>query len=126
MNKRLSKKIGSALLVVNAGEILREDFMRPLRLTATQIAKALPPSVDNPTRNYAKEIADFARGDDDSFADIDLSLALDRYFGLRAGYFERLQTTSRVRNSSIRFADWLARVTPCTATTTVLKDGKRP
>jgi len=52
-------------------------------------AKSLPPSADNSNRNYAKEVANFASGSDDSFADIDLSLVLDRYFGLRAGYFER-------------------------------------
>ena len=86
--------------------------MRPLGLTVSKIAKALPRSADDPNRDYALEIADFVTGDEDSFIGVDLSLALDRYFGLPAGYFARLQTTCLIRDSKIRDADWLARVNP--------------
>ncbi len=110
--QRIPEKRGPKFLAVYAGEILREDFMRPLGLTASKIAKALPRSADDPDRDYALEIADFARGDEDSFIGFDLSLALDRYFGLPAGYFARLQTTCFIRDSKIRDADWLARVKP--------------
>jgi len=110
--QRLSKKSSPNILTVYAGEILREDFMRPLGLTAAKIAKALPRNPDYLDRDFALEIADFARGDEDSFIGFDLSLALDRYFGLSAGYFARLQTTCLIRDSKIRDADWLARVKP--------------
>jgi plasmid maintenance system antidote protein VapI len=109
---RLPKKRAPRILTVYAGEILREDFMRPLGLTAAKIAKGLPRSVDYPDRDYALEIAAFAKGDEDSFVGFDLSLALDRYFGLPAGYFARLQTTCLIRDSKIRDATWLARVKP--------------
>jgi plasmid maintenance system antidote protein VapI len=108
---RISKKSAPKFLTVYAGEILREDFMRPLGLTAAKIAKALPRNPDYPARDYALEITDFAKGDD-SFVGFDLSLALDRYFGLPAGYFARLQTTCLIRDSKIRDADWLVRVRP--------------
>ena len=110
--KRLPQKSGPKILTVYAGEILREDFMRPLGLTATKIAKALPRNPDYPDRDFALEIADFARGEEDSFIGFDLSLALDRYFGLPAGYFARLQTTCLIRDSKIRDGDWLAHVKP--------------
>ena len=110
--QRISEKRGPKFLAVYAGEILREDFMRPLGLTAAKIAMALPRNPDYPARDYALEITDFAKGDEDSFVGFDLSLALDRYFGLPAGYFARLQTTCLIRDSKIRDADWLARVRP--------------
>ena len=86
--------------------------MAPLGLAARQIAEAIPPDETHPGRNWAAEIASFAIGDEEAFVNLDLSLALDRYFGLRDGYFGKLQAVCSVRENIPRLKPWLDRVKP--------------
>ncbi|MFA6286139.1 MAG: hypothetical protein WC661_02045 [Opitutaceae bacterium] len=99
-------------LKCSAGETLREDYMAPLGLSARQIAEAIPPDATHPARNWAAEIESFAIGDEEAFVNLDLSLALDRYFGLPDGYFWRLQAVCSVRDRIPQLKPWLDRVKP--------------
>lgn len=109
MNSKVRRKSRSGFITLNAGETLVEDFMVPLGLNVEQIANAIPPKT---YRNYTHEITGFAMGDDESFIDLDLSLAVDRFLGLPSGYFYRLQTACLIRESKIKNADWLDRIIP--------------
>ena len=97
-------------LKCSAGETVRDDFMAPLGLSAIQIAEAIPPDTTHPGRNWASEIESFAIGNAKAFVNLDLSLALDRYFGLPAGYFWRLQAVCSVRDHIPQLKPWLDRV----------------
>jgi len=109
MNSKVRRKSRSGFITLNAGETLVEDFMVPLGLNVEQIANAIPPKT---YRNYTHEITSFAMGDDESFIDLDLSLAVDRFLGLPSGYFYRLQTACQIRESKIKNAEWLERIIP--------------
>ena len=109
VNSKLRRKSHSGFITLNAGETLVEDFIVPLGLNVEQIANAIPPKI---YRNYTHEITSFAMGDDESFIDLDLSLAVDRFLGLPSGYFYRLQTACLIRESKIKNADWLDRIIP--------------
>jgi addiction module HigA family antidote len=65
------------------GEILPEEFLKPMRLSQTALARA----VDVPPRR----INEIVLGKRAITADTDLRLA--RYFGLSEGFFLRLQAT---------------------------------
>lgn len=65
------------------GEILSEEFLKPMRLSQTALARA----VDVPPRR----INEIVLGKRAITADTDLRLA--RYFGLSEGFFLRLQAT---------------------------------
>ena len=112
---KLPYKPRADYLTCTVGEILRDDFMLPMGLTSEQIANAIPPSADNPTRNYAQEITRVALGDACGLLNIDLALALDRYFGLSPGYFWRIESSSLIREKKHELAAWLDRVTPRTS-----------
>ena len=109
MNSKVRRKSPTGFITLNAGETLVEDFMVPLGLNVEQIANAIPPKI---YRNYTHEITSFAIGDDESFIDLDLSLAVDRFLGLPSGYFYRLQTACLIRESKIKNAEWLERIIP--------------
>src|ERR1035437_6581950 len=70
---------------IHPGELLWEEFMKPLRLTPTAMAKAIPRNPEYQTLGIAEQIQDLLRADEDSFLDISLALALDRYFGFSPG-----------------------------------------
>ncbi len=65
----------------HAGEILFEDFMKPMGLTQNRLARAIgvPP----------RRINEIVHGKRAVTADTDLRLA--RYFGMSEGFFSRLQ-----------------------------------
>ena len=65
----------------HAGEILFEDFMKPMGLTQNGLARAIgvPP----------RRINEIVHGKRAVTADTDLRLA--RYFGMSEGFFSRLQ-----------------------------------
>jgi addiction module HigA family antidote len=65
------------------GELLSEEFLKPMRLSQTALARA----VDVPPRR----INEIVLGKRAITADTDLRLA--RYFGLSEGFFLRLQAT---------------------------------
>lgn len=66
---------------IHPGEILREDFMAPLGLSARALAKALGVPANRITAIVASERAISA----------DTALRLARYFGPSAGWWLRLQ-----------------------------------
>jgi plasmid maintenance system antidote protein VapI len=67
---------------VHPGKLLREEFMKPSGLTPAIMAKAIPRHPEFPDFDIAEQIRDLTRADRDSFLDLYLALALDRYFGL--------------------------------------------
>lgn len=70
---------------VHPGEILKEEFMRPMQISAYQLAKAL----------RFPGIYDVVRGDRSISADTAIRLA--RYFGLPAQFWLNLQNDYDLR-----------------------------
>jgi antitoxin HigA-1 len=73
------------VFALHPGEILKEEFMRPLRMSAYQLAKALK----------FPGIYDVVRGDRSISADTALRLA--KYFGLPAQFWLNLQNDYDLR-----------------------------
>ncbi len=67
--------------LTHPGEILREDFLEPMGLGADELAKAIG--------LQQTRVWEIIRGQRDISAEI--SLLLDRFFGLSEGYWLRLQ-----------------------------------
>lgn len=84
------------------GEILLEEFLRPLSLSQNALARAL----DVPPRR----INEIVLGKRDVSADTDLRLA--RYFGLSDGFFLGLQADHDLMERKRTLGDALARITP--------------
>jgi addiction module HigA family antidote len=82
------------------GEILREEFMEPMGLSAYSLAKAIlvPTS----------RIQDILHGRRKITADT--SLRLSRYFGVSERYFLNLQNDIDLRNEKANIADELSRI----------------
>ncbi len=82
------------------GEILKEEFMEPMGLSAYSLAKAIlvPTS----------RIQDILHGRRKVTADT--SLRLSRFFGVSEGYFLRLQDDIDLRNEKIALADELDQI----------------
>ena len=91
---------------VHPGEILREDYLVPLGLTATSLAKAL--NIPGPRIN---EIARERRG-----VSADTAMRLARYFGGDARSWLHLQAAYDLRIAEIRNAKRIKReVAPAAA-----------
>ncbi len=71
--------------------------MKPLQLTPAIVAKAIPRHPEFPDSDIAEEIEEFTLADEDSLLDMHLALALDRYFGLKPGFFWRVQAQQEIR-----------------------------
>jgi addiction module HigA family antidote len=84
------------------GEILMEEFLRPLGLSQTALARALsvPP----------RRINEIVLGKRAITADTDLRLA--RYFGLTAGFFLGLQADHDLMERRRELGDALAAIVP--------------
>ena len=90
---------------VHPGEVLREDFLKPLGMSANALAKAL--------RVPAPRINDVVRGRRGVSADTAMRLA--RYFGGDARSWLNLQTAHDLRVAEISNAKRVAReVSPAT------------
>jgi antitoxin HigA-1 len=94
------------------GEMLREEFMKPLGITTEQIARAIPPDPWDPNKDWVAEVNDLLDGTTDEYLLVDLTLALDRVFGTTNGYFLRLWADCARRSRAIKIEHWLARVSP--------------
>lgn len=70
------------------GEILREEFMEPLHITAYELAKQIHVPVSR-----VQEILNGSRR-----ITADTSLRLAKFFGVSDAYFSRLQTDIDIRN----------------------------
>jgi addiction module HigA family antidote len=84
------------------GEILMEEFLKPMALSQTALAKAIkvPP----------RRINEIVLGKRAITADTDLRLA--RYFGMSEGFFLRLQTDYELMARRREIADQLKTIRP--------------
>jgi addiction module HigA family antidote len=84
------------------GEILLEEFLKPMGLSQTALARAIgvPP----------RRINEIVLGKRIVTADTDLRLA--RYFGLSEGFFMGLQTDYELMGRRRQIADQLKAITP--------------
>ena len=84
------------------GEILMEDFLKPMELSQTALAKALhvPP----------RRINEIVLGKRAITADTDLRLS--RYFGMSAGFFLGLQTDHELMARRRQIGDQLKAIRP--------------
>ena len=87
------------------GEILLEDFLRPMQISQSALARAVgvPP----------RRINEIVLGKRAVTAGTDLLLT--RYFGLSEGLFLRLQTTHDIENAKVSLSDRLTAIRPCSA-----------
>lgn len=84
------------------GEILSEEFMKPLGITAYKLAKDIhvPTSrIQDILHNRRKITAD-------------TSVRLGRYFGLSEGYFLDLQNDIDIRDAEHEIGDGLSQIKP--------------
>jgi addiction module HigA family antidote len=77
------------LPLLNAGEMLREEFLKPMELTPYRLAKDIGVPLTRIAAILAGERAVSA----------DTGLRLDRYFGLSEGWWLRLQTECDLRQA---------------------------
>jgi addiction module HigA family antidote len=85
-----------------AGEILLEEFMKPMGISQNALAHAIFVS--------PRRINEIVHGQRALTADIDPRLA--RYFGMSEGYFLGLQADYDLAQRRREFADELARIEP--------------
>ena len=84
------------------GEMLREDFLEPMGLTAYQLSKSLGVQ--------QTRISEILRGQRDISPQT--SLLLDKFFGLSDGYWLRLQADYNLRKARRGFTEKLDKVQP--------------
>jgi addiction module HigA family antidote len=86
----------------HAGEILLEEFLRPMNLSQNALARAIgvPP----------RRINEIVLGKRAVTADTDLRLA--RYFGMSEGFFLGLQSDFEIRERKRALGDVLERIEP--------------
>ncbi len=84
------------------GEILLEDFLKPMTLSQTALAK----SIDVPPRR----INEIVLGKRAITADTDLRLA--RYFGISEGFFMGLQTDFELMERKRQIGETLKKIQP--------------
>jgi addiction module HigA family antidote len=86
----------------HAGEILLEEFLRPMNLSQNALARAIgvPP----------RRINEIVLGKRAVTADTDLRLA--RYFGMSEGFFLGLQSDFEIRKRKRALGDVLERIEP--------------
>lgn len=87
---------------ITSGEILREDFLKPMEITAYRLAKDIHVPL---TRITA--ILQGKRG-----ITADTGLRLDRYFGLSEGYWMRIQMECDLREAKQRLGKQIADIKP--------------
>ena len=92
----------SALEPVSPGEMLAEEFLKPLDMSNYRLAKEIgvPP----------QRIGDIIAGKRAITADTDLRLC--RFFGLSDGWWLRLQADHDTRKAKVALAKDLARIKP--------------
>ena len=107
---------GRRLPPLTIGEMLREEFLKPLEITTAQLRAALPP-MDDPLDDWSYDLRwlldqNKRRHDTDEFLLVDLALALDRVFGMSEGYFLRLWAGCAARSRAWKMRAWLAQAKP--------------
>lgn len=89
---------------VTPGELLLEEFLRPMEISQYRLAK----EIDVP----AQRISEIVRGKRSITADTDLRLC--RFFGLSKGYWLRAQVAHDTEVAEDVLASELAKITPWT------------
>ncbi len=87
---------------ITSGEILSEDFLKPMAISAYRLAKDIHVPL---TRITA--IIQGKRG-----ITADTGLRLDRYFGLSGGYWMRIQLDCDLSDAKRRLGKQIAEITP--------------
>lgn len=87
---------------VTPGELLAEEFLKPLEITQSRLAQEI-----GAAEQHILEIVD---GQREVTADIDLRLC--RYFGLSDGFWLRAQIAQDLELARSRMQDELDRITP--------------
>jgi addiction module HigA family antidote len=97
--------MGSNLHNVTPGEILLEEYMKPMGLSQNGLAKALgvPPRRINEIIHNKRDIT------------LDTSLRLGRFFGQSPRFWLSLQMESNIRNAGHLIKRITREVRPCTA-----------
>lgn len=103
-NKRKAAR-GNLLPLVTAGEVLLEEFLKPMQLSQNALARAIhvPP----------RRINEIVLGQRAVTADTDLRLA--RYFGMSEGFFLGLQVDYELRARKREIDGDLASIRPMAA-----------
>ena len=99
--------MSSTLSPVTPGELLMEEFLRPMGISRHRLAKEIGVP--------AQRIADIVAGRRAISADTDLRLC--RFFGLSDGYWLRAQVAHDTEVARIRIAADLDRIQPWSGTT---------
>jgi addiction module HigA family antidote len=92
------------ILPISPGEMLEEEFLKPLGLSKYRLAKELGVP--------AQRIGDIVAGKRAITADTDLRLC--RYFGLSDGWWLRGQSNYDMAIAREKMEDVLAAIRPCT------------
>jgi addiction module HigA family antidote len=95
-------KRSAAAWNIHPGEILREEFMKPLQITAYRLAKELhvpPPRINDIVLEKRGITADTA-------------VRLARYFGMSAEFWMNAQSFYEVRRATGKLASTLKRIAP--------------
>jgi addiction module HigA family antidote len=90
------------LPLITSGEILREDFLEPMQVSAYRLAK----DIDVPLSRISA-ILHGKRG-----ITADTGLRLDRYFGLSEGYWMRIQLECDIREAKRRLSREIEHIKP--------------
>ena len=90
---------------VHPGEILREEFMRPMELSSHAVARAI-----DVTPARVNDIVNEKRG-----ITADTALRLGRYFGTTADVWINLQKRFELETARRELGDALARIQPLAA-----------
>ena len=103
--KRATSKIGksSAAWRIHPGEILREEFLKPMKVSAYELAKQL--HVPAPRIN---DIVLEKRG-----ITADTAVRLAKYFGTTEQFWMNLQASYEVRRAKAHLARDLQKIRPC-------------
>jgi addiction module HigA family antidote len=92
---------GDLIPLVTPGEVLREEFLEPMGITAYALAKAIgvpPPYISKVLHGGG--------------ISAELGVLLDRYFGMSGGFWSRLQANHNSRVAKRKLADHIARIEP--------------
>jgi len=97
-----TKNRNGSVWKIHPGEILREEFLKPLHLSSYELAKRL--------RVPAPRINDIVLEKRGITADTAVRLA--RYFGTSEGFWMNLQTSFEIRDARNRLLKEIARIQP--------------
>lgn len=92
----------SKLLPITPGELLREEYLIPMKISQYRLAK----EIDVPPQRISEIVA----GKRSVTADTDLRLC--RFFGLSNGYWLRAQVAYDTEIAEETLAETLAKITP--------------